>query len=195
MFKINDYLEIKDMHIPYSYLDEFCVACEKLLDNHSDQVVDVAVLSQFNGIPVTELEEDSRTALENIGFKLAGERMIRGGVVDPQPREIAERALFHRHHLHQNSRLENEIQALESVQEVRDDFGLRGRAEVYRVSLKNMASANQLHEVSRGHQVWASPTLLNSTSNGAKMLTRNYWMCWNSLRTTATLTCLWRDMQ
>ena len=25
--------------------------------------------------------------------------MIRGGVVDPQPREIAERALFYRHHL------------------------------------------------------------------------------------------------
>lgn len=158
MFKINDYLEIKDMHIPYAYLDEFCIAFEKLLDNHSDQLVDVAVLSQFNGIPVTELEEDSKKALENIGFKLAGERMIRGGVVDPQPREIAERALFHRHHLHQNSRLENEIQALESVQEVRDDFGLRGRAEVYRVGLKNMASAHQLHQGInlRGHQVWAS---------------------------------------
>jgi len=158
MFKINDYLEIKDMHIPYAYLDEFCEAFEKLLDNHSDQLVDVAMLSQFNGIPVTELEEDSRKALENIGFKLAGERMIRGGVVDPQPREIAERALFNRHHLHQNSRLENEIQALESVQEVRDDFGLRGRAEVYRVSLKNMASAHKLHQGInlRGHQVWAS---------------------------------------
>ena len=68
MFKINDYLEIKDMHIPYAYLDEFCEAFEKLLDNHSDQLVDVAVLSQFNGIPVTELEEDSRKALESIGF-------------------------------------------------------------------------------------------------------------------------------
>ena len=72
MFKINDYLEIKDMHIPYAYLDEFCSAFEKLLDNHSDQLVDVAVLSQFNGVPVTELEEDSRNALEGIGFKLAG---------------------------------------------------------------------------------------------------------------------------
>ena len=158
MFKINDYLEIKDMHIPYAYLDEFCIAFEKLLDNHSDQLVDVAVLSQFNGVPVTELEDNLKNALENIGFKLAGDRMIRGGVVDPQPREIAERALFHRHHLHQNSRLENEVDALESVQEVRDDFGLRGRAEVYRVSLKNMASANQLHQGInlRGHQVWAS---------------------------------------
>jgi ATP-dependent Lhr-like helicase len=158
MFKVNDYLEIKDMHIPYSYLDEFCAAFEKLLENHSDQLIDVAVLSQFNGIPVTDLEDDSRNALEQIGFKLAGERMIRGGVVDPQPREIAERALFNRHHLHQNSRLENEIEALESVQEVRDDFGLRGRAEVYRVGLKNMASAHQLHQGInlRGHQVWAS---------------------------------------
>ena len=121
-------------------------------------MVDVAVLSQFNGIPVTELEDNFRIALEGIGFKLAGERMIRGGVVDPQPREIAERALFHRHHLHQNSRLENEIDALGSVREVRDDFGLRGRAEVYRVSLKNMASAHQLHQGInlRGHQVWAS---------------------------------------
>ncbi len=146
------------MHIPYAYLDEFCVAFEKLLDNHSDQLVDVAVLSQFNGIPVTELEPDSKNALEAIGFKLAGERMIRGGIVDPQPKEIAERALFHRHHIHQNSRLENEIEALGSVQEVRDDFGLRGRAELYRVSLKNMASAHQLHQGInlRGHQVWAS---------------------------------------
>jgi ATP-dependent Lhr-like helicase len=158
MFKVNDYLEIKDMHIPYSYLDEFCAAFEKLLENHADQLIDVAVLSQFNGIPVKELDADSRNALEQIGFKLAGERMIRGGVVDPQPREIAERALFNRHHLHQNSRLENEIEALESVQEVRDDFGLRGRAEVYRVGLKNMASAHQLHQGInlRGHQVWAS---------------------------------------
>ena len=158
MFKVNDYLEIKDMHIPYSYLDEFCAAFEKLLENHADQLIDVAVLSQFNGIPVKDLDADSRNALEQIGFKLAGERMIRGGVVDPQPREIAERALFNRHHLHQNSRLENEIEALESVQEVRDDFGLRGRAEVYRVGLKNMASAHQLHQGInlRGHQVWAS---------------------------------------
>ena len=158
MFKINDYLEIKDIHIPYAYLDEFCEAFEKLLDNHSDQLVDVAVLSQFNGVPVKELEDNFRIALENIGFKLAGERMIRGGIVDPQPREIAERALFHRHHLHQASRLENEIDALGSVQEIRDDFGLRGRSEVYRVSLKNMASAHRLHQGInlRGHQVWAS---------------------------------------
>ena len=71
--------------------------------------------------------------------------MIRGGIVDPQPKEIAERALFHRHHSHQNSHLENKNQALASVQEVRDDFGLRGRSELYRVRLKNMASAHQLH--------------------------------------------------
>ena len=52
----------------------------------------------------------------------------------------------------------NEIDALESVQEVRDDFGLRGRAELYRVGLKNMASAHRLHQGInlRGHQVWAS---------------------------------------
>ena len=68
MFKVNDYLEIKDMHIPYAYLDEFCIAFEKLLANHSDQLVDVAVLSQFNGVPVTELEKDSKNALESIGF-------------------------------------------------------------------------------------------------------------------------------
>jgi len=158
MFKVNDYLEIKDMHIPYAYLDEFCEAFERLLDNHSDQLVDVAVLTNFNGESVTDIDEDTRLALEGIGFKLAGERMIRGGVVDPQPREIAERALFHRHHLHQNSRMENEIQALGSVQEVRDDFGLRGRSELYRVGLKNMASAHRLHQGInlRGHQVWAS---------------------------------------
>ena len=158
MFKINDYLEIKDMHIPYAYLDEFCEAFEILLNNHSDQLVDVAVLTNFNGENVTTLDDNTRKALENIGFKIAGERMIRGGVVDPQPRELAERALFHRHNLHQDSRLQTEVDALDSVQEVRDDFGLRGRAEVYRVSLKNMASAKRLHQGVnlRNHQVWAS---------------------------------------
>jgi hypothetical protein len=48
--------------------------------------------------------------------------MIRGGVVDPQPREIAERALFHRHNLHQKTRMENEVMALKEVTEIRDDF-------------------------------------------------------------------------
>ena len=39
---------------------------------------------------------------------MTGERMIRGGIVDPQPREIAEKVLFHQHNFHQESRLENE---------------------------------------------------------------------------------------
>jgi ATP-dependent Lhr-like helicase len=158
MFKVNDYLEIKDIHIPYAYLDEFCQSFEKLLDNHADQLVDVSVLSNFNGEPVSSLDEETLDALKRIGFKTAGERMIRGGIVDPQPREIAERALFHRHHLHQETRLENEIRALDKIDEIRDDFALRGRTELFRVGLKNMASAHRLHQGInlRGHQVWAS---------------------------------------
>ena len=158
MFKVNDYLEIKDLHIPHAYLDEFCKSFELLLDNHSDQLIDVAILSNVNGDPISDLDDDTINALEQIGFTKTGERMIRGGVVDPQPREIAERALFFEHHLHQDSRLENEIKALEKVNEIRDDFGLRGRAEIFRVGLKNMASAHLLQQGInlRGHQVWAS---------------------------------------
>ncbi|MED5350175.1 MAG: hypothetical protein VYB50_01640, partial [Candidatus Thermoplasmatota archaeon] len=158
MFKVNDYLEIKDLHIPHAYLDEFCESFELLLDNHSDQLIDVAILSNVNGDPISDLDDDTINALEQIGFTKTGERMIRGGVVDPQPREIAERALFYEHHLHQDSRLENEIKALEEVNEIRDDFGLRGRAEIFRVGLKNMASAHLLQQGInlRGHQVWAS---------------------------------------
>ena len=89
-----------------------------------------------------------RDGLERIGFKQVGERMIRGGVVDPQPREIAERALFHQHHLHQETRHENETLALRKIKEIRDDFALRGRCEVFRTNLKSMASANRLHKVS-----------------------------------------------
>ncbi|RJU94747.1 MAG: hypothetical protein DWC00_06230, partial [Candidatus Poseidoniales archaeon] len=98
-----------------------------------------------------------RSGLERIGFKQVGERMIRGGVVDPQPREIAERALFHQHHLHQETRHENETLALKTIKEIRDDFALRGRCEVFRTNLKSMASANRLHKGvnMRGHQVWA----------------------------------------
>ena len=158
MFKVNDYLEIKDLHIPTAYLDEFCAAFELLLENHAAQLVDVSVISNFNSEPITSMDKNAREALEAIGFRITGERMIRGAVVDPQPREIAERALFHQHNLHQHTRLENEILALKKVDEVRDDFALRGRCEVYRVDLKSMASAHRLHQGInlRGHQVWAS---------------------------------------
>lgn len=158
MFKVNDYLEIKDIQVPTAYLDEFCSAFDLLLSNHAAQLVDVSVLSNFNGDPITELDDVTRASLEGIGFKQTGERMIRGAVVDPQPREIAERALFHKHHLHQTTRHENEILAMKGVTEIRDDFALRGRCELYRVDLKSMASANRLHQGTnlRGHQVWAS---------------------------------------
>jgi hypothetical protein len=158
MFKVNDYLEIKDLHVPTAYLDEFCEAFELMLENHAAQLVDVSVLSNFNSEPITSLDDTTREALERIGFKVTGERMIRGAVVDPQPREIAERALFHQHNLHQHTRLENEILALKEVDEIRDDFALRGRSELYRVDLKSMASAHRLHQGInlRGHQVWAS---------------------------------------
>jgi len=158
MFKVNDYLEIKDIQVPTAYLDEFCDAFEQLLDNHAAQLVDVSVLSNFNGEPVSQLDDVTKEALQRIGFKQTGERMIRGAVVDPQPREIAERALFHKHHLHQHTRHENEVLAMKAVTEIRDDFALRGRSELYRVDLKSMASANRLHQGTnlRGHQVWAS---------------------------------------
>ena len=34
MFVVNDYLEIKDINIPHSYLDEFKDAFAELLENH-----------------------------------------------------------------------------------------------------------------------------------------------------------------
>ena len=158
MFKVNDYLEVKDIQIPAAYLEEFCEAFDVLLNNHAEQLVDVAVLSGINGQPISEVDQVWRDALSSIGFKLAGERMIRGGIVETQPRNLADRALFHKHHLHQTSRLENEFLALKRIREVRDDFALRGRAELYRVDLKSMASANRLHQGVnlRGHQSWAS---------------------------------------
>ena len=67
MYRVNDYLEIKDLHIPYAYLDEFCEAFEKLLDNWGDQLIDVAIMSAFNGESVSELDETSLGALEGIG--------------------------------------------------------------------------------------------------------------------------------
>jgi len=158
MFKVNDYLEIKDLHIPTAYIEEFSEVFEQLLQNYSSQLIDVAVITNFNGEPITEADENIIQSLNDIGFKITGERMIRGAIVDPQPREIAERALFHKHNLHQSTRLEHEMAALKKIEEIRDDFGLRGRCEVYRVDLKSMANANRLHQGInlRGHQVWAS---------------------------------------
>ena len=41
MFKVNDYLEVKDIQIPAAYLEEFCEAFDVLLNNHAEQLVDV----------------------------------------------------------------------------------------------------------------------------------------------------------
>ncbi len=55
MFKVNDYLEIKDLHVPTAYLDEFCEAFNILLDNHAAQLVDVSVLRISTANPLPRL--------------------------------------------------------------------------------------------------------------------------------------------
>ena len=45
MFKVNDYLEIKDLHVPTAYLDEFCEAF-KIFGKPRSSTVDVW-FSQF----------------------------------------------------------------------------------------------------------------------------------------------------
>ena len=159
MFKVNDYLEIKDIHIPHAYLDEFAEIFETLLDNYKDTLVDVSVLHAFNGEPIHDCDENIQAIVATLGFRSMGDnlRYIRGGVVDPRPRSLTLRALFHHHHLHQDTRLENETLALEHISEIRDDFALRGRCEMFRVDLKSMAASQQLHQGTnlRNHQVWA----------------------------------------
>ena len=159
MFVVNDYLEIKDINIPHSYLDEFKVAFNDLLDNYRDRLVDVSVIHAFNGVPVHDCDENIQAILSELGFSSMGddERYIRGGIVEPRPRNEINRRLFYRHNVHQNSRWENETFALKEVDELRDDFALRGRCEMFRVDLQSMAATEQLHQGTnlRGHQVWA----------------------------------------
>ena len=159
MFVVNGYLEIKDINIPNSYLDDFKVAFSDLLGNYRDRLVDVSVLHAFNGVPVHECNEDIQNVLSDLGFTSMGdgERYIRGGVVQPRSRKHINRLLFYHHSLHQNSRSENETLALEGLDEVRDDFALRGRCEMFRVNLGSMVAAHQLHQGTnlRGHLVWA----------------------------------------
>ncbi len=159
MFVVNDYLEIKDINIPHSYLDEFKETFSSLLDNYRDRLVDVSVLHAFNGVPVHDCDEDIQQILADLDYSSMGdgERYIRGGVVEPRSRKEVNRMLFHHHKMHQDSRLENETMALEEMRELRDDFALRGRCEMFRVNLHSMAAAHQLHQGTnlRGHQVWA----------------------------------------
>ncbi|HJM13396.1 MAG TPA: DEAD/DEAH box helicase [Candidatus Thalassarchaeaceae archaeon] len=159
MFVVNDYLEIKDINIPHSYLDDFKVTFGELLENYRDRLVDVSVLHAFNGVPVHDCDENIQKILSELGFSSMGdgERYIRGGVVEPRSRKQVTRMLFFHHFLHQNSRWENETMALERTVELRDDFALRGRCEMFRVNLSSMVAAHQLHQGSnlRGHLVWA----------------------------------------
>ncbi|MGY8703968.1 MAG: hypothetical protein ACKVGY_06500, partial [Candidatus Poseidoniales archaeon] len=159
MFVVNDYLEIKDINIPHSYLDEFKETFSDLLKNYRDRLVDVSVIHAFNGIPVHDCDKNIQDLLADLGFTSMGdgERYIKGGVVEPRNRKEVNRLLFHHHSLHQKTRWENETMALEHINELRDDFSLRGRCEMFRVDLKSMAAAHQLHQGTnlRGHLVWA----------------------------------------
>ena len=142
MFVVNDYLEIKDVHIPLTYLEEFKESFGSMLENYRDRLVDISVLHAFNGVPVHDCDENIQSVLSELGFSSMGdgERYLRGGVVEPRPRSQAYRALFHHQNLHQKTRWENETIALEHIDELRDDFALRGRCEMYRVDLQSMAS-------------------------------------------------------
>ncbi|MCH2643430.1 MAG: hypothetical protein MKZ52_05120, partial [Candidatus Thalassarchaeum sp.] len=159
MFVVNDYLEIKDINIPHSYLDDFKETFAELLENYRDRLIDVSVLHAFNGVPVHDCDENIQQILSELGFSSMGdgERYIRGGVVEPRSRKEINRLLFFHHSIHQNSRWENETIALENSIELRDDFSLRGRCEMFRVNLDSMVAAHQLHQGSnlRGHLVWA----------------------------------------
>ncbi len=159
MFVVNDYLEIKDVNIPHSYLDEFKDTFNELLENYRDRLVDVSVMHSFNGVPVHDCDENIQGILADLGFVSMGdgERYIRGGIVEPRPRNEVNRLLFHTHNIHQISRWENETYALKEIDELRDDFALRGRCEMFRVDLQSMAATEQLHQGTnlRGHQVWA----------------------------------------
>ncbi len=160
MYKVNDYLEVKDVHIPHAYLDEFVEQFDRLLNNYRDTLVEISVLTNFNGENISEARPETISAFERIGFKPIGDgqRMIRGGIMDPRPVKESNRVLFHNHRLHQEMRSENETIAVKLVDEIRDDFALRGRCESYRVNLESMASANQLHQGTNltGHRVYAS---------------------------------------
>jgi len=159
MYKVNDYLEIKDIHIPHAYLDEFVERFEWLLENYRDTLVEISVLTNFNGENISEARKETIDAFTRIGFEAIGDgrRMIRGGVMDPRPVKESVRVLFYNHKMHQDSRSENETIAVKDLMEIRDDFALRGRSEAYRVNLSSMASANQLHQGTNltGHRVYA----------------------------------------
>ena len=85
MFVVNDYLEIKDINIPHSYLDDFKETFAELLENYRDRLIDVSVLHAFNGVPVHDCDENIQQILSELGFSSMGdgERYIRGEWLNP----------------------------------------------------------------------------------------------------------------
>ena len=161
MYKVNDYLEIKDIQVPHAYLDEFGTEFNRLLDNFRDQLIDVSVLHNFNGQIIPLAPPEIQKLVESLGFIPMNDqrdRYIRGGVVATREKSIIHRSLFKLHNLHQATRKENEMKAVMEMDEVRDTIALRGRCEVMRADLDAMAAANQLHQGTnlRRHLVWSS---------------------------------------
>ena len=161
MYKVNDYLEIKDIQVPHAYLDEFGTEFNRLLENFRDQLIDVSVLHNFNGQPIPEAPIEIQKLVEELGFIPMNDernRYIRGGVVATREKSVIHRSLFKIHNLHQVTRKENEMKAVIEMDEVRDTIALRGRCEIMRADLDAMAASNQLHQGTnlRRHLVWAS---------------------------------------
>ena len=72
MFRVNDYLAIKDMHVPTAYFEEFCAAFLLILENHPDQLVDVAVFTPVNIDPISESRLPLPARLERHGLNTDG---------------------------------------------------------------------------------------------------------------------------
>ena len=80
MYKVNDYLEVRDIHSPHAYLDEFTEQFERLLENYRDTLVDVALLTNFNGESISLADDTTKKAFEDIGFRFVGDGDAHGHV-------------------------------------------------------------------------------------------------------------------
>ena len=94
--------EIKDLHVPTAYLDEFVLrsSCFSTI-----MLPNWLTFRFFQTLTASQSPRWTTPLGRHWKHLIQGDRGADDSraIVDPQPRKIAERALFHKHHLHQST--------------------------------------------------------------------------------------------
>ena len=151
-------------------------------DNHSGQLIDVAILSNGNGDPISDLDDDTINALEQIGFTKTGNDDSRWCLTLNQRNCWASTSL---NITCIKIQLENEIKALEKVNEIREilDYVVGRNIQVgLKIAVLTFTAGNKLERPSGVGLYRHLLHCLPFVERKRRRFTRCLWLFYEQLR-------------